>query len=331
MTAPGRRRRLLPHERRGRDAGLLRRRLRGLPRAAARPAAAHGGASSTTVVAPARREPLAVPPARDLRRVDHALPRRVRGGQPRGPFNGLRWFFDHAETISRRATSSASRRSAAASRSSTAWRTRASTSSIATAREAAAHAPPIRAHARRRACRSAPAPTRPASPATTRGSRSYWLVTGKTVGGTVALPRGEPARSHGGAAPLHRRAARGSPARRTKKGAIAPGQLADLAVLSADYFSRAGGGDPAHRVGADDRRRQGRVRRPASSRRSRRRRRRPARAGRPSAQYGGWGAPGFARLARGGGARPAERATRTYTRTAASPLWAGIGCDCFAI
>ena len=65
----------------------------------------------------------------------------------------------------------------------------------------------------------------------------YWLITGKTVGGTAALPGGQPPRPHGGAASLHRSGAVGSPARRARKGALVPGQLADLAVLSADYFS----------------------------------------------------------------------------------------------
>ena len=47
------------------------------------------------------------------------------------PFNGLRWFFDHAETIGERNLERV-RRSAAASPSSTGWPIRASTSSTAT-------------------------------------------------------------------------------------------------------------------------------------------------------------------------------------------------------
>jgi predicted amidohydrolase YtcJ len=48
------------------------------------------------------------------------------------PFNGLHWFFDHAETVPR-PTSTASKRSAAALPSSTAWPSRASTLPSATA------------------------------------------------------------------------------------------------------------------------------------------------------------------------------------------------------
>ena len=63
----------------------------------------------------------------------------------------------------------------------------------------------------------------------------YWMATGKTVGGTAlyseanCLDRGE----------ALRRYTQGSAwfsGEEDKKGAIAPGQLADLAVLSADYF-----------------------------------------------------------------------------------------------
>ena len=78
---------------------------------------------------------------------------------------------------------------------------------------------------------------------------------------TRALSGGQPPRPRGGAAALHRRAAAGSPAEDGKKGSIALGQLADLAVLSADYFSVPEEEIKQHRIGADDRRRQGGVRR----------------------------------------------------------------------
>ena len=64
----------------------------------------------------------------------------------------------------------------------------------------------------------------------------YWLVTGKTVGGTALYPehnrfdRMEALR-------LYTVGSSWFSSDEGKKGAIVPGQLADLAVLSADYFS----------------------------------------------------------------------------------------------
>src|SRR6185436_20155601 len=64
----------------------------------------------------------------------------------------------------------------------------------------------------------------------------YWLVTGKTVGGTQLfgdsnrLDRMEALR-------LYTVGSTWFSSEEGKKGAIVPGQLADLAVLSADYFS----------------------------------------------------------------------------------------------
>src|SRR5207344_1896009 len=64
----------------------------------------------------------------------------------------------------------------------------------------------------------------------------YWMVAGKTVGGTPLyteenrLDRAEALRRYtAGSAWFSGEEA--------KKGSIAPGQIADLAVLSADYFS----------------------------------------------------------------------------------------------
>ena len=99
------------------------------------------------------------------------------------PFDGLHWIFDHAETICDRNIERI-RRWAAASPSSTAWPTRASTSSSATA--------PRPPSTRRRsggcstpACRSARAPMPRAWPATTPGSR----CTGWSPGApSAALP-----------------------------------------------------------------------------------------------------------------------------------------------
>jgi hypothetical protein len=64
----------------------------------------------------------------------------------------------------------------------------------------------------------------------------YWLVAGKTVGGTTLYPEA----NRLDRMEALRRYTRGSAwlsGEEDRKGAIAPGQLADLAVLSADYFS----------------------------------------------------------------------------------------------
>jgi hypothetical protein len=64
----------------------------------------------------------------------------------------------------------------------------------------------------------------------------YWLVAGKTVGGTALYPEA----NRLDRTEALRRYTLGSAwfsGEEDKKGAIAPGQLADLAVLSTDYFS----------------------------------------------------------------------------------------------
>ena len=93
-----------------------------------------------------------------------------------------RWAIDHAETV-REQNCSASRRWAAASRSRIAWHSRASTSSSATAPNAARHAPPLRKML------DLGIPVGAGTDGTRVSSYNpwpslYWLVTGKTVGGT---------------------------------------------------------------------------------------------------------------------------------------------------
>jgi predicted amidohydrolase YtcJ len=150
------------------------------------------------------------------------------------PFDGLHWFFDHAETISRRNID----------------RVRALGGGIAiqhrmayqgeyfVARygaEAAAGAPPIAGMLR------AGLPVAAGTDGTRVASYNpwvalQWLVSGRTVGGLALYPesnrldRMEALRLYTSAAPWFSN-------EEGKKGAIAPGQLADLAVLSADYFS----------------------------------------------------------------------------------------------
>ena len=151
------------------------------------------------------------------------------------PFDGLRWFFDHAETVTRAqpgADQGAGRRH----------------------RGAAPHGLPgrvlhrplrpggRRAHARRsRRCwkwasRSARAPTPRAWRATTRGCRCTGWPRARRSAARRSTPRrtGWTGSRRCGAT---RWAAPGSPGEEDKKGAVVAGQLADLAVLSADYFS----------------------------------------------------------------------------------------------
>jgi hypothetical protein len=150
------------------------------------------------------------------------------------PFNGLRWFFDHAETITERNLE----------------RVKALGGGIAVQHrmayqgeyfidrygaEAAEHTPPVAKMLRMGL------PVGAGTDATRVASYNpwvslYWMVAGKTVGGTALYPeanrldRSEALRQYTvGSAWFS--------GEEDKKGAVVPGQLADLAVLSADYFS----------------------------------------------------------------------------------------------
>jgi predicted amidohydrolase YtcJ len=150
------------------------------------------------------------------------------------PFDGLRWFFDHAETISERNIE----------------RVKALGGGIAVqdrmafqgeyfveryGKDAAEHSPPIR----RMLAMGVPVG------AGTDGTRVasynpfvslYWLVTGKTVGGAALYPEANRLDRN----EALRRYTVGSAwfsGEENKKGTIEVGKLADLAVLSADYFS----------------------------------------------------------------------------------------------
>lgn len=150
------------------------------------------------------------------------------------PFDGLRWFFDHAETISEPSLE----------------RVRALGGGVAIqhrmayqgehfinryGREAAGHSPPF---ARMLAY---DLPVGAGTDATRVASYNpwvglFWMVAGKTVGGT---PLYEGANRLDRMEAL-RRYTVGSAwfsGEEGRKGAIAAGQLADLAVLSADYFA----------------------------------------------------------------------------------------------
>jgi amidohydrolase family protein len=64
----------------------------------------------------------------------------------------------------------------------------------------------------------------------------YWLITGKTIGGLLLYPE-ENRFDRSQALKLYTLGSSWFSTENGKKGALATGQLADLAVLSADYFS----------------------------------------------------------------------------------------------
>jgi hypothetical protein len=64
----------------------------------------------------------------------------------------------------------------------------------------------------------------------------YWLITGKTIGGLSLYPE-ENRFDRAEALRLYTQGSSWFSTEDGKKGALAPGQLADFAVLSADYFS----------------------------------------------------------------------------------------------
>jgi predicted amidohydrolase YtcJ len=150
------------------------------------------------------------------------------------PFKDLRWFFDHAETISEKNIE----------------RVKALGGGIAVqdrmafqgeyfidryGKKAAEHSPPIRRML------AMGVPVGAGSDATRVASYNpfvslYWLVTGKTVGGAAMYPEA----NRLDRAEALRRYTLGSAwftGEEGKKGSIEAGKLADLAMLSADYFS----------------------------------------------------------------------------------------------
>ncbi|WP_043430314.1 amidohydrolase [Cystobacter fuscus] len=150
------------------------------------------------------------------------------------PFQGLKWWFDHAETISPRNLE----------------RTRALGGGIAIQNrmsfqgehfiarygaDAAAHSPPIRRML------ELGIPVGAGTDATRVSSYNpwvslYWLITGKTVGGTALYPAAN-RMSREEALRLYTTGSAWFSGEERDKGIIAEGMLADLAVLSADYFS----------------------------------------------------------------------------------------------
>ncbi len=241
------------------------------------------------------------------------------------PFNDLRWFFDHAETISDRNID----------------RVKALGGGIAIQHrmvyqgeyfierygsEAAAHTPPIRRMLQ------AGVPVGAGTDATRVASYNpwvalRWLVSGRTIGGTVLYPdsnrldRTEALR-------LYTAGSAWFSGEERSKGAIAPGQYADLAVLSADYFSvpedeipsiqsvlTMVGGNVVHGAGEFE------TLAPATP---------PASPGwSPVLSYGGYGAPGYAPRRGQGSTQEVSRAVAAAHPGHGGP-WGPLGCDCFA-
>jgi predicted amidohydrolase YtcJ len=150
------------------------------------------------------------------------------------PFGGLHWFFDHAETITPQNIE----------------RVKALGGGVAIqhrmayqgeyfieryGKDVAAHSPPVTGLI------EMGVPVGIGTDGTRVASYNpfvslYWLVTGKTVGGTQLYPESNRL-SRMEALRLYTVGSSWFSSEENKKGAIVPGQLADLAVLSADYFS----------------------------------------------------------------------------------------------
>jgi predicted amidohydrolase YtcJ len=150
------------------------------------------------------------------------------------PFNGLHWFFDHCETISDRNIE----------------RVKALGGGIAVQNRMAFQGEYfVDRYGQRQAERTPPirrmlelgVPVGAGTDATRVSSYNpfvslYWLVTGNTVGGLNLYPENNRL-DRMEALRLYTVGSSWFSTEEGKKGSIAPGQLADLAVLSADYFS----------------------------------------------------------------------------------------------
>jgi predicted amidohydrolase YtcJ len=150
------------------------------------------------------------------------------------PFDGLHWFFDHCETISDRNIE----------------RVRALGGGIAVQNRMAFQGEYfVERYGAQQARRTPPirrmlemgVPVGAGTDATRVSSYNpflslYWLITGKTIGG-LNLYTEENRFDRSEALKLYTMGSSWFSTEDGKKGALVPGQLADLAVLSADYFS----------------------------------------------------------------------------------------------
>jgi predicted amidohydrolase YtcJ len=150
------------------------------------------------------------------------------------PFDGLHWFFDHCETISDRNIE----------------RIRALGGGIAVQDRMAFQGEYfVDRYGAKQARRTPPirrmlelgVPVGAGTDATRVSSYNpfvslYWLITGKTVGGTTLYPEGNRL-DRLEALRLYTVGSSWFSSEEGKKGALVPGQLADFSMLSADYFS----------------------------------------------------------------------------------------------
>jgi predicted amidohydrolase YtcJ len=150
------------------------------------------------------------------------------------PFAGLHWFFDHCETITDRNIE----------------RVKALGGGIAVQNRMAFQGEYfVERYGSQQAKRTPPirrmleigVPVGAGTDATRVSSYNpylslYWLITGKTIGGLSLYP-GENRLDRHEAIKLYTMGSSWFSTEDGKKGALAPGQLADLAVLSGDYFS----------------------------------------------------------------------------------------------
>jgi predicted amidohydrolase YtcJ len=150
------------------------------------------------------------------------------------PFDGLHWFIDHAETISERNIERVKHLGGGiAVQDRMAFQGEYFIDRYG--QQAVAHAPPIRTML------AMGVPVGAGTDATRVSSYNpwvslYWLVTGKTVGGTLLYPESNRL-DRMEALRLYTVGSSWFSSEESQKGGIVPGQLADLAVLSADYFT----------------------------------------------------------------------------------------------
>jgi hypothetical protein len=156
-----------------------------------------------------------------------------------------------------------------------------------------------------------------------------WLVSGKTVGGTVLYPEGNRL-DRTEALRLYTRGSAWFSGEAEQKGVIAVGQLADLAVLTADYFSIPEteirdlesvftilGGKPVYGVG-DFVKLAPELPPPAPD-------------WSPVLTYGGYGAPGYRKTAAlGSPVNVCDASSSAEAHLASTGGFFGLGCDCFA-
>ena len=223
----------VPPQWRGRDARVLRGRLRGFPRAAAGDAADHGSGSRTRRAPPGAGEMAVSLHATYDQTIGRALDVFERVNRD-VPIADLHWFFDHAETIS---PANIDRVKALGGGIAVQHRMAYQGEDFARryGAESAAESPPVQR------ILAAGVPLGAGTDATRVASYNpwvslYWLVTGRTIGGWTMYPEGNRL-DRTTALRLWTEANTWFSNEEGKKGMIKVGQLADLAVLSADYLT----------------------------------------------------------------------------------------------